>query len=103
MLFDHGIALIVVIALLELFLNAAQPILTATVFDVVSRDVASTGLGVITCVVYLMSAASVLATVAIYETLGFSATLYYIAVLFALAALVFANLPFVRIIAAPNV
>ena len=53
--FDHGIALTVVIALLGLFLYPDQPILTATVFDVVGRDVASTGLGVITCVAFLMS------------------------------------------------
>ena len=98
-LFDQGIALTVVIALLGLFLYPDQPILTATVFDVVGRDVASTGLGIITCVAFLMSASSVLATGAIYETMGFSATMYFIAALFALAAVIFAILPLSRTIA----
>ena len=98
-LFDHGIALTVVIALLGLFLYPDQPILTATVFDVIGRDVASTGLGVITCVSFLMSAASVLATGAIYETMGFTTTIYFIATLFALAAVIFAILPLTRTIA----
>ena len=98
-LFDQGIALTVVIALLGLFLYPDQPILTATVFDVIGRDVASTGLGVITCVSFLMSAASVLATGAIYETMGFTTTIYFIATLFALAAVIFAILPLTRTIA----
>lgn len=98
-LFDHGIALTVVIALLGLFLYPDQPILTATVFDVIGRDVASTGLGVITCVSFLMSAASVLITGAIYETMGFTATIYFIATLFALAAIIFAILPLSHTIA----
>ena len=97
--FDHGIALTIVIALLGIFLYPDQPILTATVFDVVGRDVASTGLGIITCVAFLMSASSVLATGAIYETMGFSATMYFIVALFALAAVIFAILPLSRTIA----
>ena len=97
--FDHGIALTVVIALLGLFLYPDQPILTATVFDVVGRDVASTGLGVITCLAFLMSAASAVIAGAIYQAQGFSVTMYYIAALFALAAIIFAILPLSRTIA----
>ena len=43
--FNDGIALTIAIALLGLFLYPDQPILTAAVFDVIGREVASTGLG----------------------------------------------------------
>ena len=91
--FNDGVTLTVAIALMGLFLYPDQPILTAAVFDVVGREVASTGLGVVACIAFLMSAASALVAGAIYETMGFTETMYYIAVLFGLAALVFAVLP----------
>ncbi len=94
--FNDGIALTITIALLGLFLYPDQPILTAAVFDVVGREVASTGLGVVACIAFLMSAASALVAGAIYETMGFTETMYYIAALFALAAIVFAILPLTR-------
>ncbi len=94
--FSDGIALTVAIALLGLFLYPDQPILTAAVFDLVGREVASTGLGVVACIAFLMSAASALVAGAIYETMGFTPTMYYIAALFALAAVVFALLPLSR-------
>ena len=97
--FDHGIALTIAIALLGIFLYPDQPILTATVFDVVGRDVASTGLGVITFLSFMMSAASAIVAGAIYQTQGFSATIYYIAALLALAAIIFAILPLSRTVA----
>ncbi len=100
--FDQGIALTVAIGLLGLFLYPDQPILTATVFDVVGRDVATTGLGVVTCVAFLMSSASALAAGAIYDTMGYSATMIYVAALFALAAIIFAVLPLSRAVAAPD-
>ena len=88
-IFDDGIALTIAIALMGLFLYPDQPILTAAVFDVVGREVASTGLGVVACVAFLMSAGSALIVGAIFETMGFTETMYYIAGLFALAAVVF--------------
>lgn len=94
--FPDGVMLAVMVALLGLFLYPDQPIVTAAVFDVVGREVASTGLGVVACVAFFMSAASALLAGAIYETAGFAATMYYIAALFAAAALVFALLPLPR-------
>ena len=94
--FPDGAMLAVMVALLGLFLYPDQPIVTAAVFDVVGREVASTGLGVVACVAFFMSAASSLLAGAIYETAGFAATMYYIAALFAAAALVFALLPLPR-------
>ena len=91
--FDDGISLTVTIALLGLFLYPDQPILTAALFDVVGREVATTGLGVVAFASFLMAATSPLIAGAIYETAGFQAGLYYIAGLFALAAVLFALLP----------
>ena len=91
--FDDGIMLTVAIGLLGLFLYPDQPILTAALFDVVGREVATTGLGVVAFSSFLMAATSSLIAGAIYETVGFDAALYYIAGLFALAAVVFALLP----------
>ncbi len=95
-LFDDGISLTIAVALMGLFLYPDQPILTAAVFDVVGREVASTGLGVVACIAFLMSAASALVAGAIYETMGFTETMYYVAALFGLAAVVFALLPLSR-------
>ena len=94
--FNDGIALTVAVALMGLFLYPDQPILTAAVFDVVGREVASTGLGVVACIAFLMSAASALVAGAIYQTKGFGETMYYIAALFGLAAVVFGLLPLSR-------
>ena len=94
--FNDGIALTIAIALLGLFLYPDQPILTAAVFDVIGREVASTGLGVVACVAFLMSAGSALIAGAIYQTMGFTETMYYIAALFALGAMVFLLLPLSR-------
>ncbi len=91
--FDSGILLTVTIALLGLFLYPDQPILTAAVFDVVGDEVASTGLGVVTFAGFLMAMFSPLIAGALYETLGFDATVYYIGALFAGAALVLAMIP----------
>ena len=94
--FGDGVGLTITIALLGLFLYPDQPILTAALFDVVGRDVATTGLGVVAFASFLMAATSPLIAGAIYETAGFQAGLYYIAGLFALAAVVFALLPLSR-------
>ena len=91
--FDDGLLLTVTVALMGLFLYPDQPILTATVFDVVGRDVASTGLGVVAFASFLMGAAAPLIAGAIYENIGFAAAAYFIAALFAAAALTFAALP----------
>ena len=95
-LFNTGLPLTIMIALLGLFLYPDQPILTAAVFDVVGSEVASTGLGIVACVGFLMAMLSPLIAGALYETLGFAPTIYYIGSLFVAAALVFAVLPLAR-------
>ena len=91
--FDGGIMLTITIALLGLFLYPDQPILTATIFDVVGREVASTGLGVVAFTAFLMAAGAAIIAGALYEFGGFSAAVYFIAALFAVSAVVFLLLP----------
>ena len=81
--FDAGIMLTVTIALLGLFLYPDQPILTAAIYDTLGREVATSGLGVIAFVSFLMSAASAVIAGALYESVGFDAAVGYIAALFA--------------------
>ena len=95
-LFDSGVGLTIAIGLLGLFLYPDQPILTAAYFDMVGREVATTGLGVVSFSSFLMAAASPLIAGGIYETAGFDAALYYIAGLFGLAALLLIFLPLSR-------
>ncbi|MDE2786240.1 MAG: MFS transporter [Chloroflexota bacterium] len=92
-IFDTGVPLTITIALLGLFLYPDQPILVATVFDVIGRDVATTGLGMVASIAFLMSVFSPLIAGALYESLGFEAAVYYIAALFVVAAVVFVALP----------
>ena len=91
--FDSGIMLTVSIALLGLFLYPDQPILTATIFDVVGREVASTGLGVVAFASFLMAATASVIAGALYETTGFSGAVYFISALFAISAVIFLVLP----------
>ena len=95
-IFDQGILLTVTVALLGLFLYPDQPILTAAVFDVVGRDVASTGLGVVAFASFLMGATAPLIAGALYDNVGFHAAVYFIAGLFAASAVAFAALPLGR-------
>ena len=94
--FDAGIMLTFTIALLGLFLYPDQPILTAAVYDTLGREVATSGLGMVAFLSFLMAAASPVIAGALYETIGFDAAVWYIGALFALAAVVFAVLPLPR-------
>jgi len=91
--FDDGVSLTITIVLLGMFLYPDQPILTAALFDVLERDEATIGLGVVSFVSFLMAAVSPLIAGAIYEISGFQAGLFYVAGLFAFAAVAFAMLP----------
>lgn len=87
--FDTGIPLTATVALLGLFLYPDQPVLTASVFDLVGADVGSTALGLVSFVGGLMAAASPLIAGALYQTVGFRTVATYAAVLFAGSALAF--------------
>ena len=91
--FDNGPELTVTIALMGLFLYPDQPILTAAALEVVGRDVATTGLGIVAFSSYLMAAVSSLIAGGLYEGAGVEVALYYVAGLFGLAAVILALLP----------
>jgi MFS family permease len=94
--FSDGVALTVLIALLGLFLYPDQPILTAAALDIVDSNVASTMLGMTSFAAFGLSALSPLVAGALYESGGVTATLYYVAALFALAAIITLILPLSR-------
>ena len=95
-MFSDGIALTVLITLLGLFLYPDQPILTAAALDIVDTNVASTMLGMTSSAAFGLSALSPLIAGALYESVGVTATLFYVAALFALAAVVMLMLPLSR-------
>ena len=89
----QGAELTVTIALLGLFLYPDQPILTAAALDTMGKEVATTGLGFIAFIRFMMAASSSLIVGGLYEGVSVDAALYYIAGLFGVAAVVFASLP----------
>lgn len=94
--FGQGLALAVLIVLLGLFLYPDQPIITAAILETVGREVATTALGLTSFIAFTMGALSPLIAGALYEFVGIEATLYYVAGLFVLAAVVMAALPLKR-------
>lgn len=90
---DGGLPMTVVVCLLGLFLYPDQPVLTATVFDRVGREVAGTGLGVVSSAGAFLAAASPLVDGSIYDARGFDTALYFISSLFVVAAIAFLLLP----------
>ena len=91
--FGEGVELTMVIALLGLFLYPDQPILTAAALELVGREVATTGLGIVAFSAFVMSASSSLIAGGLYETVGVNAAWYYVAALFGLSAVIFGLLP----------
>ncbi len=91
--FGQGYTLTLLIALLGLFLYPDQPVLTAAALDVVGTNVATTALGITAFASFLLSATSPLIAGGLYESIGAGATLYYVASLFALSAVILAALP----------
>ena len=57
------------------------------------RNVTTTALGVVSFGGFMMSATSPIIVGVLYETWGFAAAMYYVAGLFALAAVIFLALP----------
>ena len=90
---DQGIMLTLAIILLGLFLYPDQPIMTATILEMVDGDVASTALGLTSSASFLLSSFSPLVVGALYELIGIEAALYYVATLFALAAFILVFIP----------
>ena len=90
-LFGRGAALTIIIALLGLFLRSDYSLLSAAVLDIVGQRVATTTLGVMSFTRFLLSAISPLIGGLLYDRLGMSAALYYVAGIYALAAVLYAT------------
>lgn len=88
-----GILLIVIIALLGTFLFGDQPVLTALALDVAGEGVATTVLGVLSFARFLFAASSPLIAGFIYDIRGAGAAFIYVAVLFAIGAVVLIFVP----------
>ena len=88
-LYGGGPWLAVILAVLGIFLRSDYSLLSATVLDIVGKGVATTTLGVMSFTTFVMGAISPLIAGALYERWGMSATLIYVATLFALATIVF--------------
>ena len=86
--FGQGYTFVALLALLGIFLYSDQPIISATVLDIVGREVATTILGVLHFSRFFLSAVSPIIAGLLYDRIGMQATFYYAASLFALAALV---------------
>jgi len=91
--FGDGTALTVLIVLLGLFLYPDQPIVTAAALETAGLNVATTALGVVSFGGFMMAATSPIVAGFLYQTWGIGAALYYVAGLFALAAVIFPALP----------
>ena len=87
-LYGKGAALVTILILLGLFIRSDYSLLSATVLDIVGRDVATTTLGLMSFVTLIMGAIAPLVAGLLYDRWGMSAALYFAAGLFGLAALI---------------
>jgi MFS family permease len=90
-LYGKGMMFTVIIALLGVSLRSDYSILSATILDIAGKSVATTMLGVLSFTRFMMAAASPLVAGALYQAYGMKATLFFVAGLFAAAALVFSS------------
>jgi MFS family permease len=90
-LFGQGIMFTVIIGLLGIFLRSDYALLTAAILDIVGRQVATTVLGVLSFLRYVMAAVSPLIAGYLYQSFGIKAALFFVAALFAISAALFAS------------
>jgi FSR family fosmidomycin resistance protein-like MFS transporter len=89
-------ALVAILAVIGIFLYSDQPILTATALDVVGRNVTTTAVGFVSFSRLALSAPSPIIAGWLYDPNAVYLVFYYIAGLFALAALTLLMLPLRR-------
>jgi MFS family permease len=90
-LFGKGIMFTVIIGLLGIFLRSDYALLSAAILDIVGRKVATTMLGILSFLRFIMSSISPLIAGYLYQTFGMKATLFFVAILFAISAAIFAS------------
>ena len=90
-LFGQGIMFTVIIFVLGIFLRSDYALLSAAILDIVGQQVATTVLGVLSFLRFIMAAISPLIAGYLYQNYGMKATLIFVAVLFAISAALFAS------------
>ena len=88
-LFGQGIWLAVILALLGVFLRSDYALLSAAALDIVGKGVATTTLGVLAFTRFILGALAPLVAGILYDRYSMDAALYFVAVLFAIASIVF--------------
>jgi MFS family permease len=90
-LFGQGIMFTVIIGLLGIFLRSDYALLTAAILDIVGQKVATTVLGVLSFLRFIMAAIAPLIAGYLYQYFGMKAVLFFVAALFAISAAIFAS------------
>ena len=92
--FGEGVALIIILALLGIFLFSDQPILTAAALDIVGEGVVASTLGVFSFSRFVLAAVSPLIAGNLFDSIGIESTFFYIAGLYVVATVVLLAVPF---------
>jgi MFS family permease len=90
-LFGKGIMFTVIIGMLGIFLRSDYALLSAAILDIVGQKVATTVLGVLSFLRFIMAAISPLIAGYLYQNFGMKAALFFVAALFAISAAIFAS------------
>jgi MFS family permease len=88
-LFGRGTVFTVIIVLLGLSVRSDYSLVNATLLDIAGDQVASTMLGVLSIIRFVMGTASPVIAGAIYQYAGMQATLLFVAAMFFFSALIF--------------
>lgn len=89
--FGKGIMFTAIIAMLGLFLRSDYAILSAAILDIVGQAVATTMLGIISSLRFIMASIAPLIAGYLYQTYGMQTTLFFVAALFVISAIIFAR------------
>lgn len=92
-LFGEGVSLIILLALLGTFFYSDQPILTAAALDIVGSGVATTTLGALSFVRFLLSALSPIIAGVLYDNYSMDYVFFYVAGLMLVGAFLLSLLP----------
>jgi MFS family permease len=95
-LFGQGIMFTVIVGLLGVFLRSDYALLTAAILDIVGQKVATTVLGVLSFLRFIMAAISPLIAGYLYQNFGMKAVLFFGAALFGISAALFASVDLAR-------
>jgi sugar phosphate permease len=92
-LYGEGVSLIILLALLGTFFYSDQPILTAAALDIVGSGVATTTLGALSFVRFLLSALSPIIAGVLYDNYSMDYVFLYVAALMLVGAFLLLLLP----------